>query len=234
MSPHQASSETIKMGNLVFPLDREIITEDVFKALKRGNYEQEELNGLKKIVDHNTRALELGAGIGFISAYLRSALNVPHVTCIEANPKLASYIRKMHDLNKITDTDIFSCVAVPDNLPISQKQAVPFYITEPFWSSSLAKPRQNRIREVIETPVRALSELIRESEATVIVCDIEGGENGLFEAVDFGRVEHVFLELHAHRIRGDGVRNVFDSLHRHGFAYDQSVSFRKIVNFRRW
>ena len=83
----------------------------------------------------------------------------------------------------------------------------------------------------IKVPTIRLHDLVRQAEPTVIVCDIEGGEVELFEEVDLPGVRYVYMELHTRVTGGQGIRSVFESMHRAGFFYNQKVSNGDVVLF---
>jgi hypothetical protein len=72
---------------------------------------------------------------------------------------------------------------------------------------------------LVDAPVMRFSDMIADCDPTVIICDIEGGESMLFEQVDFARVNYIYIELHRRYIGANGVRKMFDDLHRHDFSY---------------
>jgi hypothetical protein len=125
-------------------------------------------------------------------------------------------------------------VATPDEMEAKSTDSMKFFVTDPFWASSLVKPHDvKKITEVIDVPTYSLSRMIEESKATAIVCDIEGGEAEVFQNVDFGNVKYILMELHTHRVGGNGILKVFESMNRHGFFYHQNLSFGKVVLFQK-
>lgn len=220
-----------ELNGVRLPHDPAIITPDVARALKRGNYERPEVEATPKFLNPNDRVLELGAGIGYISSFVAGQVGVEHVTCIEANPRLAAYINTAHDAQGLTNVDVINCVAVTDAEPVTPGQTTDFYIRDPFWSSSL-DPGRDPI-EVTKVPLRPLSELITETRATALIVDIEGGERDIFVDTDLGTVNKVYVELHTRYIKARGIKACFDALSKLGFYYDQRISSQGVVLFRR-
>ena len=179
-----------------------------------------------------TGVLELGAGIGFISTFLAKVLGVSHITCVEANPELCEFISCVHAANSVSNAEVRNALALSDVVEIPENNAVPFYVTNPFWSSSLIPPSKGSYN-TINVPVIRLSEIVAEVEPSVIVCDIEGGEVELFEEVDLTGVKHIYMELHTRVCGGAGIVKVFESMHRCGFFYHQRVSSEGVVLFKR-
>ena len=220
-----------ELNGVSLPHDDEVISPRVAAALKRGNYERPEVLATPKFLGPDDRVLELGAGIGYISSYVAKVIGVAHVTCVEANPKLAEYIKRVHDLQGLTNTTVMNCIATPGSEPFEADKKVDFYIREPFWSSSL-DPGRNAV-SVEQISQKPLPDLIRETEATAMIVDIEGGERDVFKGGDLGTVRKIYVELHTRYIRARGIKACFDALSEHGFYYDQRVSHGGVVLFRK-
>ncbi|SIS78023.1 class I SAM-dependent methyltransferase [Phaeovulum vinaykumarii] len=209
------------------PHDPAIISEKVVRSIEAGRYEREEVQGTPKFLEPGDRVIELGAGLGFISSYIWKAVGIRDILCLEANPVLCDFIARVHQMNGVR-AEIRNCVALNDT---QAPGWMDFYLREPFWSSSL-DPEEAYERQVQVEGV-SLSALIRKFGATTLIVDIEGGEKMLFDALDMGPVNKVFLEIHTRKIRQIGVKRCFDALSNLGFCYDQQVSRGGAVLFRR-
>lgn len=220
-----------ELNGVSLPHDDAIITPQVAAALKRGNYERPEVLATPKFLEPEDRVLELGAGIGYISSYVAKVVGVAHVTCVEANPMLADYIRRMHEMQGLSNTSVKNCVAVPGSAKLAPEKEVDFYIRDPFWSSSLDAGRD--VVSVARIPQEYLSDLIRDADATAMIVDIEGGERDIFQGGDLGTVRKIYVELHTRYIRPKGIKACFDALSEQGFYYDQRVSHGGVVLFRK-
>ncbi len=227
----QGVRDEYELNGVRLPHDDAIITPQVAAALIRGNYERPEVTALPKFLDPADRVLELGAGIGYISSFAAAVIGVAHVTCIEANPVLAGYIRRAHDRQGLRNTAVRNCVALPGGTALNPDKTMDFHIREPFWSSSLDPGRD--VIAVEKVAQVHLSDLIAESDATTLIVDIEGGERDLFAGGDLGSVTKVYVELHTRYIRPRGIKACFDALSAHGFYYDQQVSHGGVVLFRK-
>lgn len=226
------STKFVSCRGVRIPLDGKIITPKVEKKLRADFYETPEVLGLPKFIQQHDRVLELGSGIGFISTYLAKVLGVSHVTCVEANPHLCEFILDVHAANAVTTAEVRNVLALSDAVELPADNAVPFYVTDPFWASSLGRPSKASYN-TISVPVVRLSKIIAEVKPSVIVCDIEGGEVDLFEKVDLTGVNHIYMELHTRKCGGAGIIKVFESMHRHGFFYHQRVSNEGAVLFQK-
>jgi FkbM family methyltransferase len=226
------STDFITCRGVRIPADPEVITGKIARKLRTESYETQEVTGLSEFVRSSDRILELGAGIGFISSFLAKTLNVKHITCVEANPALCEFAARVHKANDVDCADIKNLVACSDDQMSGTSDTVPFFVTDPFWSSSLKRPSAGDFTEikVARTP---LSEIVAETKSTVIVCDIEGGESDLFEDTNLQGVRSVFMELHTRVYGGRGIMKVFESMHKNGFFYHQRASRMGAVLFKR-
>jgi FkbM family methyltransferase len=224
--------DLLECRGVLIPNDEDFISEKVAKRLSRDMYETPEVLGLPKFIRPSDRVLELGAGIGFISSFLAAQLNVAHVTCIEANPQLCPYIERVHLANGVTCATVENAVALSDCSDCPGGDTMPFYVTDPFWSSSMTQPRSQPY-DLTQVPAVRLSDVIKQVRPSVIVCDIEGGEASLFETVDLSGVRAIYMELHTRVYGGAGIRKAFDAMHRNDFFYHQKVSCGDVVLFER-
>ena len=214
------------------PADPDVITAKIARKLRKETYETQEVNGLSEFIRQSDRVLELGSGVGFISSFLVKSLNVEHVTCVEANPVLCDFTSRVHEANGVECAQIRNAVACSDDHNTGTSGNVQFYVTNPFWSSSLTRP-SNGDYEVINVSQTPLSDFVADTKPTVIVCDIEGGEVDLFGNTDLTGVRSVFMELHTRLYGGRGIIKVFEHMHRNGFFYHQRASIKGAVLFKR-
>lgn len=218
----------LEIEGVRIPYDPSIITSKIKRSIEKGRYEKDEVMGTPKFIKSDDRVIELGAGIGFISSFIATSLGVENVMCIEADPNLCKFIRKVHKENGITTADVRNVVALNDAGSVGK---IDFYIREPFWSSSLDGDEE--YVKSVEVPAVHLSSLIKEFNANTLIVDIEGGERDLFSPLDLAGIDKVFLEIHTRKIKRIGIKMCFDALSECGFAYDQQVSRGGSVLFRR-
>lgn len=181
----------ITCNGIKVPLDRRIITPKIEKPLRSGRYEGGEIASLRRVLRQGDRVLELGAGLGLCSTAAAQFEGVEAVVAVEANPELIPLIRETHRLNGVEDRiDVRNCVITAEGGTL-----VPFYLRADFWAASLEADSRPyvRVEHLVGT---ALADLIAEIRPTVLVCDIEGGELGLFDGLDLSCLRHVVIELH--------------------------------------
>lgn len=221
-------SEILETQGVRIPLEPPTITPKIERAIRKNRYELDEVTGTPKFIEPEDRVIELGAGIGFISSFLATQLGVKDIMCVEADPTLCAFIKKVHALNGLTTAEVRNCVALNDAAPDG---SATFYVREQFWSSSLdgSEPYQ----QAIDVPAFRLSSMIREFRANTLIVDIEGGERDIFAPLDLTGIDKIFLEIHTRKIKRIGIKRCFDALSAAGFAYDQQVSRGGSVLFRR-
>ncbi|MEL6582758.1 MAG: FkbM family methyltransferase [Pseudomonadota bacterium] len=216
---------------LKFPDDPRLMGERMQQLISSGRYEREEQTGLPRFIKPDARVVELGGGIGLISG-LTCKLGVSHMTTVEANPMLAAYIERLHGANDFTNTQVINAVALPHAQAQAAGASMPFYVTRPFWSSSLVEPKRKKYR-ITQVPVVSLEEILTRAEANTLICDIEGGEAQLFDGLDVASLRHIYLEMHTKKMGAEAVRHIFSHLHTAGFTYDETVSNGPVVLFSR-
>ena len=80
-------------------------------TLAKGRYEWGEARFGARVIAHGDTVLELGAGIGFVSSYIRQHSAAARIVCVEANPQLIPYIEEVHRINDIQNTVVINGVA---------------------------------------------------------------------------------------------------------------------------
>ncbi len=183
-------AEVIETNGIKVPFVPAIITPNIERPMRNNRYEGGEAAALRRILRPGDRVLELGAGIGLLSTLSGMIAGVERIVAVEANPDLIPLIHETHRLNGVTTVDLRNGIAAAKD-----GQDVPFYVRGDFWSSSMEPTSRPYVREVA-LPCFGITTLMDDLRPTVIVCDIEGGESGLFDAVDMSSVRAVVMELH--------------------------------------
>lgn len=195
-------------------------SEPVVATIRNGGYEAHEATELDTLIGPGEIVLEIGAGCGFMSACCAKNPHTSSIWCVEANPDLISVIQLTHRINNVTATIYNEILAGSDG-------EIDFFVHRDFWGSGthsfLGKP--------IKVATRSFQKRLDEIRPTMLIVDIEGGEEALFEGVDLAGVRKIMLELHQPTIGGHGVKRVFDLLSAQGFHYDVPHSTHSVVTF---
>lgn len=209
-------------------IDPEFMSPKMIDALRNGQYEAPEARKIGKIIQPGDVVLEIGAGIGFMTALILKNPDVARVVSFEANPLLISKIQRTLEDNRLGGQRF----ELHNNiLGAEDTGTIDFHIHKDFWASSLRKtPATIRSCPVSLT---SFDKTIKTVRPTVIVCDIEGGEQALFPTSDLAGVRNVYMELHQRVLGPAGMRDVFQTFHDRGFHYDQNHSHGAVVLFSR-
>lgn len=223
------TQEIVEHFGIRLTIDPEFMSPKLMEVIRSGRYETPEARKIGKITQAGDTVLEIGAGIGFMSALMLRDPNVEKLVSYEANPLLLPKIEQTIRENGIaTDNfDLRNGVLTSDGAT----GTVDFHVHQDFWASSLRKTPAT-IRSV-PVPLHDFNAVLRTEKPALIVCDIEGGERALFSGADLSGVRAVYIELHQRVFGGAGMRNVFNTFHKQGFHYDQTHSQGAIVLFTR-
>lgn len=215
------------IGGVRLDISSPEISPRLVDRITKGLYEQQEAKSIMTAAQQGDRLLEIGAGLGYLSCVAAKTGLFEAITVVEANPQLINSIKLNHSLNN-ADCDVLNVVLTPEVVPVGS--TIPFYIRGDFWASSLSPTPLNYIRTE-QVQLHSFQSLIDASRPTFIACDIEGGENSLFEGINLTGVKKILLELHQRVIGRKGMKRVFETLSRNGFHYDQWHSSGSVVLF---
>lgn len=215
-------------GGIRFPLTPDILSKKARRGLRKGTYEIEEAETARDLLHDGDTVLELGAGIGFISSYLRKFTKVDRIVAYEANTSLIPYISQVHALNGIEKVEVRNA-AVLDS---PENDTIPFYVRTEFWSSSLSPDRKGVV-DTLSVPTKNWCDLITEIAPTSLVMDIEGGEVDLLERCDLGSIRRAVIELHPSKCGLAGMAKVHAAITRQGFTIVKESSDRSVISLSR-
>ncbi len=226
----QSGPPLIKSRGLRFPNDRRFIKAGRRKALRQHLYERREVEAVKANVRSDDVVIELGAGMGYMSALMAKNLNVQMVHAFEANPALIPYIETVYAENGIENAKVTNAILG------ARKGKVDFYVRKNFLASSMEespKGMNSAVIAVEKVDVLNVRTVFREIKPTVLVCDIEGAEADLLAAADLTGLRCAIIELHPQWIGQAGVQKVFDAMHKAGLTYFPRSSDKKVVTFKK-
>jgi FkbM family methyltransferase len=208
-----------------------VVSEKLQEEIIKGKYEWFEGRAIQKVVKEGDVLLEIGAGVGFISTIAWRTGKLQAVHCYEADPRLIPIIAKTHALNKVRGT--IQNVILTTDAEVIRSKSIDFFIREDFYGSSQSQKNGGGIQEVIKVPTQRFQDALNNLAPTIIACDIEGAELGLFNAVQCPSVDRIMLETHQYVFGGDGMRQLFNELHDCGFHYNQYHSAGAVCVFQR-
>src|SRR5437879_13004190 len=139
----------------------------VERTVSRGRYEQDEVRLIEQVLSPGDVVLEVGAGLGLISAYCAKRLGSSRVFAYEANPDLEACIRETYSLNGVQPT-LEMCAVGPDAGKVTLVRS------EDLWASSGLRPSGHG--RPAEVPARALSEIVRRVMRWLLIVYVAGAE----------------------------------------------------------
>lgn len=226
-----AQPRLLRSRGLVFPDDPRVITRKTRRLLRSRDYERREADAVRALVGPNDVALELGAGIGFMSTLMARSCKARAVHSFEANPNLIPYVRRVHAANGVE-----GAVRLTNAVLGAGDGTARFYEREDFSASSLSADPPGIASPVVathEVAVLDFGRVIAELRPTALVCDIEGAEAEVLSHADLSGLRVAVVELHPQWIGAAGVRAVFDAFHGAGLTFYPKTSNKKVVTFRK-
>jgi FkbM family methyltransferase len=208
------SDDTIELDGIVLPLG-DHLTPEIRRELEAGDYEQAELAALGTLLRRDDVVMEIGTGLGFLSAWCARSVGSERVFTFEANPVLEEPIRRLHSLNHVSPRLEICVLSEADGTAV-------FYPQREFWASSVVAG--GRTAEGIEVPARSFENARAAISPTLLIVDIEGGELELARHARFEGVDRIVIELHPEVIGEAGCETVVTALAEAGFAVGPGLS----------
>jgi FkbM family methyltransferase len=181
----------------------------LLEALVNGTYEPEEAEIVGTSLTPDDVVMELGTGLGFISALCAMRIGSERVHTYEANPELEPLIRETFAMNRIAPDLQFCLLGESEGTDT-------LYIMPDLWSSSTVR-RDGWVRTV-QVPRRNLRQEMARVRPTFLIVDIEGAEYELFRSIDLSGVNKCAIELHERVIGREKTDFVRQALALAGFV----------------
>lgn len=220
------------IGDYIVQVPNYLMNDAIRTSMEEGRYEGYETNAVKHHIVEGDRVLELGAGAGYISMQLASRIGGENLLTIEANPKMVPVIEKNLAANLIEGVTVINAAVVPNSFASDH---VAFHTTAAFWASSVDPTMVTKWKSTksIDVPAVKIGELIQEHRPTVVIMDIEGGEQGLFDEPWPDHVRLLVVETHPQVYPDTVTKQIFDQMSGMGFTYCALGSRGKVVVFKR-
>lgn len=207
---------------VLLPVKHALVSPGIAREIYLGDYEAKEIEIISKRLAADDVVFEVGAGLGFLSAYCAKRTAAAQVFAYEANPELIPLIRETHAKNSVTPTLINALLAQGEG----ERE---FHLDDDFWASSAHRAGGRAIT------VRQLdlnSELARVKPSFMIV-DIEGGEAEFFASAELSTVRKICVETHPDVLGDRMLSEMFAGLVAKGFALDFSLIRKNVFFFHR-
>lgn len=161
------------------------------------------------VLEPSDIVMELGGGIGMVSIACAQVVGSDRVITYEANLLLQPLIQENYRLNQVEPT-VKMCMLG------KERGKAQFHISPNFSESSTFK-RENFYRTV-EVEVLPIGEEMARIRPTVLIMDIEGGEEELLPHTDLSTVKKFLLEVHPGEVGVWRTNAIRRRLRRLGFA----------------
>jgi len=212
------------VAGIELPLAHPLITPPIRRDIYFGDYERKELDLIERRLEPGDTVMEIGAGIGFLSAYCARVVGDERVHAYEANPALLPIIEEVHQRNRVRPRVVNALLGRGDG-----ERA--FFVEPDYWASSLVRrspgSKEVRIRQLdLETELRRVA-------PTFLIVDVEGGEYELLAGPDLGGVAKMCLEVHPDVLGNVRLSELFSGLVGNGLAIDFSLMRKNVFFFYR-
>lgn len=207
---------------VLLPVRHPLVSEGIAREICLGDYEAKEVEIVGKRLMADDVVFEVGAGLGYLSAFCAKRIGDGRVHAYEANPDLIPLIRETHRRNNVAPEVTHALLAEGNG----ERE---FHVEADFWASSAHRTGGR----VIRVPQRDLNDELARIRPSFLIVDIEGGEAELFASADLSSVRKICVETHA-EVLGDRVLSeMFAHLVAQGFALDFSLLRKNVFFFHR-
>ncbi|MEM7076839.1 MAG: FkbM family methyltransferase [Pseudomonadota bacterium] len=204
-----------------------LLTPRIEDKLTRGTYEADERRAAVMRLRPGMRVLELGAGLGFIAASCAQVTGAENVTVIEANPTLLPVLRDTFARNGQAGIRLIHGAVTGE---AAGEPDIGFSAGGAFWAGRIA---DRDGQETVAVPRLAIGDLFDLCRPELVVMDIEGAEEHLFDTPWPACVSVVVMELHPKRYPDRAIKRMIDCLSASGLTYDPGPSVGRVLCLRR-
>lgn len=206
-----------------------ILNDRIAAKLASGGYEADEAKAAAMRLRAGQRVLELGAGIGYIASICARIAGPRNVTSVEANPAMLPVIRDNLERNGFGAVTLLhgAVGGMTDGV-----EPLAFEAAQSFWAARIADETAAPERTVA-VPHLGLNDLMERIRPELVIMDIEGAEQYLFDMPWPAYVRSVVMELHPPRYADRVIQRIVDCMSASGLTYDPGPSRGRILGFRR-
>jgi FkbM family methyltransferase len=209
---------------VLLPTEGPGISPGIRRQIFFGEYEDKEIEIVARRLASDDRVMEVGAGIGFLSAYCAKRIGSERVFAYEANPALMELIAATHRANGVAPT--------VRNLLLGRGEGSrEFYVEPEFWASSAVRGSPGA--RTIRVPQADLNAELRRVRPSFLIVDIEGGEIEFFETADLATVRKICVETHPAIHSSAALSQMLCGLFRQGFALDFALLRKNVFYLSR-
>lgn len=221
--------QKFEIDGVVLEIPDALLNPRLAEKMAAGKYEANEARAARMRVKKDHRVLELGGGVGYISSICAQITDPANIVTVEANPNTLNVIRNNLDLNGASAAKMIHA-AVVSNTQDSETAA--FRVGNVFWGSSIAQT-DSATDKIVEVPTIGLFDLFENHRPHVVIMDIEGAEEHLFDQKWPRFIRQVILEIHPTLYGNSTIKTIVDCMSKSGMTYDPGCSRGAFLGFRR-
>jgi FkbM family methyltransferase len=206
---------------------------EICSAIDQGFYEARERGLVRKLVKPGDKVLEIGTAIGVVTMTAASIVGAENVFTFDANPDIVADAKLNFERNNLGEIDA-NVGILRNRADFREGEQAAFYVSKAFWRSRLdAKPHEKDIVKTVHIPVYCLENELKRSGATVLICDIEGGEADLLTEADLSGIRLMIMETHYWAVGAPAIDKMIGRLIGAGLSMDLVHSKDQVVVLRR-
>ncbi len=213
-----------EVAGIALPLAHPLVTPPIRRDIYFGDYERKELDLIERRLEPADTVMEIGAGIGFLSAYCAKIVGNERVHAYEANPALLPLIREVHERNGVRPYVQNALLGKGDG----ERE---FFVEKDYWASSLV--RRSAQAQAIRIRQLDLQGEIRRVAPTFLIVDVEGGEYELLRGADLSGIAKLCLEVHPDVLGNARTSELFGALIAGGLSLDFTLMRKNVFYFYR-
>ena len=209
---------------VLLPTEGAGISPGIRRQIFFSEYEDKEIEIVAKRLASDDVVMEVGAGIGFLSAYCAKRIGSERVFAYEANPALMELIAATYRANGVAP-------AVRNVLLAQGEGTREFHVEPEFWASSALQGSGSAT--TISVPQADLNTELRRVRPSFLIVDIEGGEIEFFELADLATVRKICVETHPAIHSSAALSKMLGGLIAQGFALDFTLMRKNVLYLAR-
>ena len=198
----------------------------VLRFIDNGEYENSEIAIIKRTLESSDKVLELGTGLGFVSAFCSKQIGSERVYTFEGNSSLKPIINKLYNRNQVNPNLSFALLGEGNGSKI-------FYENKGSFLASSLKSTSNEGKQYKEVTELNLNEVIDQIKPNYLIMDIEGAEYDIFKIIDFQSINKIQFELHPSLLSVEQIDYIFEKLEKNGFSQNENFEYRDNFFFKR-
>lgn len=216
------------LDGITLSVPKTMLNDRIAGKLTGGGYEANEARAAQMRIKAGQRVVELGAGLGFVTSVCARATGAKNVVSVEANPAMLPVVSANLAQNGFGDVTLLHGAITG----AGTEDAIAFDRKKAFWAGRIADETSDA-SALVQVPRLALPDVLLEYRPDVVIMDVEGAEQYLFDDPWPNHVVSVVLELHPKQYPNTVIKRIVDCMSDSGLTYDPGPSRGQILCFRR-